>query len=223
MLCAHCTSIVQYTQYLCALTAELIPVLTNHSIWLFTMHGTQSWLYRTRLYKVWHSEASVLACWAFPWQWRCGRRYLKQILGLLMDIKRQMFLVYGRRIYQHPSQSLLHNSAVGKGGHCASNLRQRTAKLPLTMWKSTSTCVLDPFRNGLSRSPLTQWMCLLLRIRNVLWTETPHCEACLFCVAQVVSACGFIFVSSACMARCLCYSVSRWRATEKWNGHRVPC
>ena len=64
----------------------------------------------------------------------------------------QMFSVYGRKIYQRPPQSLLHNSAVGKGGHCASNLRQITAKLPLTMWKTTSTCVLDPFRNGLSRS-----------------------------------------------------------------------
>ena len=70
----------------------------------------------------------------------------------LMDIKPQMFSLYGRKIYQRPPQSLLHNSAVGKGGNCASNLSQITAKLPLTMWKSISTCVMDPFRNSLSRS-----------------------------------------------------------------------
>ena len=58
--------------------------------------------------------------------------------------------------FQRLPQPLLHDSAVGKGGHCASSLRQITAKLPLTMWESTSTCVLDPFQNGLSRSPLTQ-------------------------------------------------------------------
>ena len=56
---------------------------------------------------------------------------------------------------------------------------------------------------------LTQLMSLLLNIRQVLLTETPHCEGYLFCVAQVLLlvVCGFIIVSTVCVASRLCSSV----------------